>query len=266
MTCQISSEKFTQWLNESRPGDVVQIRTRFTWLKKVILAVDDVWLHFHDAKIKKSSLKPDVIKPVMQPQHPVVKEFLRLPKEQQIILRDALHTANIAFGLSSIATAIENETDYEKLHDLRLEKKKIISESFIRAIKKDNDVSYKAKQVAFNLVEADSVALAIDLTVEAKELYEKDKAMLDSIESEIERYFKPKGWILEEIKKVPFWKKSVHRDGVIHRQFVLHGIEAGTNDYIYVKANFDKLTDEQVGEEETHRFKEFKQLVDFLNK
>jgi len=42
MSDVIIPEKFAQWLNESQPGDVVQIKTRFTWLKKVILAVDDV--------------------------------------------------------------------------------------------------------------------------------------------------------------------------------------------------------------------------------
>jgi len=244
MTSQISSEKFTQWLNESRPGDVVQIKTRFTWLKKVILAVDDVWIYFHDKKMKKSTLKPDVIKPVMQPQHPVVKEFLRLQKEQQIIMRDALNMA----AMASLGGTGET-----------------IDQAFIRILKRTGG-NYKAVQVATNLIDAEQVETALDMTIEARELYKKDKAMLDSIESEIERHFKPKGWICEEINNSPFWKKSVHRDGVIHRQFVLHGIEAGTNDYIYVKADFDKLTDEQVGEEETHRFKEFKQLVDFLNK
>jgi len=102
------------------------------------------------------------------------------------------------------------------------------------------------------------------MTIEARALYKKDKAMIDGIESEIERYFQPKGWIKEKINGSPFWKKSVHRDGVVHRQFVLHGIEASTNDYIYVKASYDKLSDEQIGEEETHRFKEFKSLVDFV--
>lgn len=236
-------DKFTDWINESRPGDVVQIKTRFTWLKKVIVAVDEVWIHFHDAKIKKSSLKPETFRPVMQPTHPVVKEFLRLPHEQQLVMRDALKLA----GLATFAG--NGET---------------IDEAFLRILKADKAANYKALQVATNLVNSSAVELAMDMTIEARDKYLKDKAMIDAIESEIARYFKPRGWIFEEINGSPFWKKSVHRDGVIHCQFVLHGIEAATNDYIYVKADYDKITDKEIIEE-THRFKEFKQLTQFIN-
>lgn len=237
-------EKFTQWLNDSRPGDVVQIKTRFTWLKKVILAVDDVWLHFHDAKIKKSSLRPETIKPVMQPQHPVVKEFLRLPKEQQIIMREALNMAAMASFIGSGET---------------------IDQAFIRILKRTGG-NYKAVQVATNLIDSNQVETALDMTIEARALYKKDKAWLDSIESEIERYFKPKGWIKEDLNGSPFWKKSIHKDGVISRDFVLHGIEAGTNDYVYVKADFDKLTDEQISGEQVWHFKAFNELVAFVGR
>ena len=239
----ITEERFKRWLDESQQGDVVQIKTRFNWVKKVIAAVDETWVYFYDSKVKKSTLSQLMIKPVMMPLHLVVKEFNRLPVEQKIILRDALKLAGLG------AFAGNGET---------------IDDAFIRILKADKSASYKARQVAINLVKSGTVEKAMDMTIEARELYLKEKSLLESVEGEIERYFLAKGWIKKEIHPEQFWwVKNIKRDGIQYRDHVLHGIEAGTNQYIHVFGTYD-ADDKEINENPANYFSDFASVKEFI--
>lgn len=239
----VTAAQFQKWVEESCAGDVVELKNRFTWIKKVILMVDDAWMYFHDGKMKKSSLKPDLIRPVMMPVHPVVKEFRRLPDEQKIVLREALNLAGLA------AFAGTGET---------------INDAFLRLVKSDKNANYKAKQVAFNLVAMDKVELALDMTIEAREMYKKDKALLDSVEKEISDYFRPKGWIKKEIHyQQEWWCKPVTKGNIKYCDYALHGIEKDTNRYIHVKGTYD-LNDKEIADDVATYFESFAALKSFI--
>ncbi len=135
-------------------------------------------------------------------------------------------------------------------------------ESIYLELAKKEKWSYKGRQSVFAL--CGYVNLAMELTNEAWQAYRHDKEVIDAIEAEIERYFKPRGWICEDLNGSPFWVKSIHKDGIIRREFVLHGIEAKTNNYVYVKADFDKITDNQLGKEQTWHFTEFSKMITFI--
>ena len=140
------------------------------------------------------------------------------------------------------------------------------SDVFLELIKQENDLHYKTRQAAMRIWSAGEVQEAIDDTNTSFLKYIADKQEIEAIAEEIHRYFKPKGWIFEEVrwgdgKSAPFYIKTVRKDGVIKKDCVMCGVENRTNKYVFIHLEMDE-SGNQIGQEVSLRFDTFKLLIE----
>jgi len=174
----------------------------------------------------------------------IKRDVASLPHEKQLIIRDVCTDAGI----------------------ISLSNNKNINDVFFDLVTNHPEfkINEKFKRAVLSIYNRNNVELAMHLCNEAHQAYLKDKKHLDEIESELEKFFRSKGWVLKTINNSPFWVKSIIKDSFIFKQHVLHGIEQVTNQYVYVFGDYDKLEQDKEIREETLKFDKFSDLKEVL--
>ena len=157
--------------------------------------------------------------------------------------------------IDAIAIAAQLPEDQQmKLHEHSLISLLGISpnESFLRLVNNDDSLSQTTKAAANILVKLKALRVLIKSSCQSFEKYKKDKEFVEKIESEIHGYFKNRGgWVLEtqDGTTTQFYVKTVHKEGVILRTFVMLGMMQN-NDLVVVKSVFDSITKKPIGSDD----------------